>query len=338
MLFASNAKRRALPSNPYWKGVLFPGLLPLELLSWQRIAAPVFTKNTADSEAWDHETSYYPVLARNLDRSLYQDGGGNLLMYYTGDNFSGTDYDQGGLALGSDLDTWTRSASNPVLTLGTDPAPDAGDCQITSVFHDGTEFIIYYQGNASPPGDTSGDDVTICLATSADGTTIVKQGMVLGKGSGDDGDANDMYRPKLIPVGHDGLPKLYYTGQQTSSGPFGLMGATSAGGSLKGPWTKLGSEQLYTQGTMFLEDAWYADGLYHFIYIIGGSTPGGLWYAVSEDGINVELRRQILARRPGEWDASPSRGSYYEHDGTAYLFYDAGGGGGIGYSYATLPT
>lgn len=327
----SNFKRLLPIRNPN------VGLLPIEQLVWQRISAPVFDKS-ADTEAWDHETAYYPVLARNLDRSLYQDGSGNFLMYYTGDNNVGTDYDQGGLALGSDFDTWTRSPSNPVLTLGTDPSPDAGDAQITSVFHDGTEFIIYYQGNATPPEDLSGDDVTICLATSTDGVTMTKQGMVLGKGSGSDGDANDMYRPKLVVSGHDDLPKLYYTGQQTASGPFGLMGATSLSGSLKGPWTKISNSQLYNDDpSVFVEDAWYEDGLYYIIYTITGSTPGGQILATSEDGVTWEKRRQILSRRPGFWDTSPVRGSYYEHNGVAYIFFDAGGTAGIGYAYAPLP-
>ncbi|OAM77687.1 hypothetical protein [Devosia elaeis] len=316
------------------------GLLPIEQLVWQRIASPVFQKNS-NPGAWDSETMYYPVLARNLDRSLYQDAEGNFLMYYTGNDQVATDFDEGGLALGSDLDTWVRFGSAPVLPLGGAGDPDAGDAQITSVYFDGSEFIVYYQGNATPPEDLSGDNVTICLATSTDGKVFTKQGMVLGKGANGDGDFDDMYRPKLVPAGHDGLPKLYYTGQQTSAGPFGLMGATSTGGSLKGPWTKLGTQHMlgnpYGGSLFFLEDAWYEDGLYYFIYIIGGSTPGGLWLATSEDGVNVTMRRQLLRRNPGEWDASPSRGSYYEHEGMAYLFYDAGGSAGIGYSYATLP-
>lgn len=332
----ANAGRRLFVRDPLG-GVEPPPepVIPIiEQLEWQRIASPVFLTNPSSS-AWDHETTYYPVLARNLDRSPKLDENGRLMMYYTGDNTSGTDYDRGGLALGDDVDTWTRYGSTPLLGLGSSGQPDAGDAQITSMFWDGTEFISYYQGNATPPGDTSGDDVTVCLATSPDGKTpFTKLGRVISKGVGAAGDANDIYRPKLIPAGHDGKPKLYYTGKDMSN-VFGLMGATSVGGSLKGPWTKLGTTHLLRHGTMFLEDAWYADGLYQFIYIIGGSTPGGLWYATSENGTSITVKKQILPQRPGFWDAAPTRGSYYVIGGTHYFFYDAGGASGIGYAYAS---
>ncbi|HEV2898837.1 MAG TPA: hypothetical protein VGX71_13575 [Pseudaminobacter sp.] len=304
------------------------GLEPIELLTWQRTVAPVFAP---PATGWSAENVYTPVLARNLNGTPYRDGSNNLYLYYNGDNNVGTDYDQVGLATGQNLNSLTAWPTNPVIPLGTFPSVDAGDAQICSVFHDGTEFIIYYQGNSTQPGDfTTGDKVRLALATSPDGKVITKLGQVIGPGP--DGDAEDLYWFKLIPAGHDGLPRIYYAGKNASL-VFGLMAAVSVSGSLKGPWTRVSNAHLFEHGTTVLGDAWFANGLYHFLY--APLTAGeGIQYATSADGVTIVRRRELLPRRSGEWDSNPYHAAWVVVDGVNYLLYNGAPGVGIGYSSA----
>src|SRR5690606_9909017 len=143
----------------------------------------------------------------------------------------------------------------------------------------------------------------------------------------------DLYSARLIPNAPGG-PRLYYTGKNASAA-FGIMGAVSSGDE-KGPWTRLSDSHLLEHGISFLCDAWYADGKYHFLYFPGGTTPGGIFYATSDDGLFLTIRRQILARRPGEWDANPAYANYVVVGSTAYLIVNGSSGIGIGYVYAPV--
>jgi hypothetical protein len=311
-----------LATRPLFVRDPFLGLEPIERLTWERIANPVLTP--AGGAEWDGSNIYMPIIVRNLDRTPYQDGLGKYYMYYIG----GAVFDQSGLALGTDFDTWTRWPSNPVLPLGASN-PDDGDTQITSAWWSGTEFVIYYQGNSNE-SEVGSDNVTVCLATSPDGKAMTRLGSVLTQGAG--GDASDLYVPKLIPAGHNGLPRLYYTGQTGTTR--GLMCAVSLSGNIRGPWTRLSDDHLFQDESTFLGDAWYADGLYHFIYcpITGGVA--GVWYANSEDGVTITKRRILLPRNTGGWDTAPLNASWLQKDGIDYLFFGSTSSIGIGYVFA----
>lgn len=294
-----------------------------ELIEWQRDDAPLF--GPPGGSAWDGDSIYHPTVVRNLDRSVYRDANGDLYVYYLGDNTPVGDLDRPGLYKGPDFDSLTKvTVSAPVMQLGTHPAPDAGDVQFTSIWHDGTQFLCYYQGNATPPNDTtSGDNVTLCKAKSLDGISWTRHGQVLGKGP--DGDSSDHYWHKLIPNAPGG-PRIYYAGKN-ASGVFGLMCATSS--SIEGPWTRLRTDQLFTDGTTVLGDAWYEDGLYHFLYASLLDTKG-IVYATSEDGEKIDVRREIFTRRSGRWDNKPYHAQWVQDGGVDYLLFNALATIGIG--------
>jgi hypothetical protein len=317
-----------LTTNPYTFRGADPRDAPLEIeeLTWTRTAAPILLPNT-DPGAFDFQTSYNASLARNEDRTVYRDGLGRLYLYYTGDNTVGTDYDQIGLALGPSLTSLTRYAGNPVIPTGAPGDPDAGDSQVTHVWRIGGVFHAFYHGNATPPGDLSGDHVVPCLATSVDGVTFTKLGALFTYGTG--GDADGMYFPKYVPNAPGG-PRIYYTGQRIGGGR-GLMGAYSPSGNPAGPYTRLSTYQLFTSGNTFLSDAWYDEEreLYGFLWF-----PTDMNLATSVNGITILHRGRILSGRPGEWDTSVSRGQHYVLDGADILLYDSGGSAGIGYSFA----
>ena len=321
---------RALSTNsPYTLRGADPRDAPLEIeeLAWTRTAAPILLPNP-DSGADDHGTSYNASLARNEDRTVYRDGSGDIYLYYTGDNTPGTDYDQTFLATGPDLESLARFGL-PVIPTGSPGDPDAGDSQITHVWRIGGTFYAFYHGNATPPGDTSGDHVVPCLATSSNGTTFTKLGALFTYGAAGTGDADGMYFPKYVPNAPGG-PRIYYTGQKIGGGR-GLMGAYSPSGNPTGPYTRLSSYQLFTSGSTFLSDAWYDEEreVYGFLWF-----PTDMNLATSINGMTILNRGRILSGRPGEWDTSVSRGQHYVLDGVDILLYDAGGSNGIGYSYA----
>lgn len=297
----------------------------IEAINWTRTDDPCFLP-AVDGGAWDHENVYSPVITRNEDGSVWRDGSNNLHLYYNGDNNVGTDYDQIGLARGVDLDNLSRYGSSPVIALGSDPALDAGDAQITGSLYTGGQIVNYYQGNATPPLDLSGDNVTGLYATSADGLTFTKQGQFLGKGS--DGDKSDMYA--FRPCYNAPSPRIYYTGKD-DYGVFGIMCATS--NSWTGTWTKVSPKHLFRNGLSWVTDCWYENGMYFILYFPGGSSPGGMHLATSKNGVSFFNRGQVLDRRAGEWDATTTHGIYVDLDGVKTMVYNGSSGVGIGYAY-----
>jgi hypothetical protein len=305
--------------------------LDIEEINWVRTAAPILVPNP-DVSAFDHQTTYNASLARNLDRTPYKDGNGDLYLYYTGDNTIETDYDQIGLAMGPDLESLVRWGEGPVIATGEPGDPDAGDAQVTHVWVLGGVFHCFYHGNATPPGDfDSGDHVVPCLATSVDGKVFTKQGALFTYGPPGSGDADGMYFPKYVPNAPGG-PRIYYTGQKIGGGR-GLMGAYSPSGNPAGPYTRISTRQLFSAGNTFLSDAWYdeGEGVYCFLWF-----PTDMNLATSNNGFTIVNRGLVLARRAGEWDTSINRGQHYVFDGVDVLVYDAGGSAGIGYASGAI--
>lgn len=293
--------------------------LPFELIDWQRDDAPLITP--PGGSFWDGSSIYSPVVARNLDRSVYRDAYGDMFLYYIGDNTTPGDLDEMGLFKGPDLESLTKvSVSAPVMALGSPPAVDAGDVQPTTIWHDGEKFICYYQGNASAPNSGLGDNVTMCKATSLDGVTWTKDGQVLGKGP--NGDSEDHYWHRLIPNAPGG-PRIYYTGKD-ASGTFGLMCAVSD--SIEGPWVRLKNAHLFSDRSTLLCDAWYADGLYHFLYTSWLDVKG-IIYATSEDGDKIVPRREIFPKKAGRWDSFPYHAGHIQDGGVDYLLFNSSASG-----------
>lgn len=300
-------------------------LLPLQQAVWTRASGPILTP--MGGGGFDGTNIFMPVIARNLDRSVYRDNDSKMYQYYIATNVE----DRSGLALGSNVDNWTRYSSSPVLDIGVDGDPDWGDAQITSVWWDHVEeeFVCYYQGNANGSG-SGGDEITVCLALSPNGKNWTKQGIVLDRGPV--GDALDLYVPRLVPAGHDGLPRLYYTGQDGSS-VRGLMCAVSLSGDIRGPWTRLRDYHLFRDTSTFLGDIWYDGERYHALYS-PLDTVRAIIYATSEDGESFAVRGELVPRNIGQWDTNPFNGGFYEIDGTWYIFFNSSSSIGNGYHYA----
>lgn len=307
-----------------------PGPQEMQTLNWVVDDAAFFPPSAGG--AWAQENIYFGWIARNLDGTAYRDENGDLYLYYTGDNNVGTDYDQIGLALGPDLENMTNFGTDPVIPLGPDPSPDAGDAQSPCVFYTGSGFVMYYHGNATPAGSPDGQMVRLCKATSVDGKDWVKQGQILGPGGV--GDNLHLFNPRIIPNAPGG-PRMYYVGNQNNV--LGIMGARSD--SIQGPWTRLSNAQLLQDGLTFLGDAWYENGLYHFIYFPGGlgPSPGGIVYANSPDGLNLTRRTKIIPRVPGAWNDAPQHPSRAVIDGVTYMIHNGSSGVGLGY-YTGVPT
>ncbi len=332
------AGRRLLVRDP------LKGLLSTERLVWTRQPSP-FLQHSSNPSRWDYETSYNASVALNLDGSVYRDGNGDLYLYYVGDNddliddggfSSETDYDQIGLATGPTLDNLVKFGTSPVVPLGGSGAMNRGDAQAPRVFHTGSQFVMLMQGNATAPGVLTGDQVTIGRCTSIDGKTWTLPTRILNVGAAGTGDADDLYQPTPIPNAPGGCV-MYYTAKD-GDGNFGIMAARMVGGLLDTP-VRLSTSHLLRDGISFCASGWYeaASDLLHLLYFPGGSSPGGIFLATAPSAMPTALtiRRQLMPRRPGFWDANPRDGQLVNINGVKTLIYAGGGSPGIGYAYAT---
>lgn len=307
-------------------------VVPVELIQWNRTDGPIAAPSGVPGTGWDCHGIYCPVVVRNLDRTVYRDSSGNLVVFYIGnDDFSGNDFDQSGFYKGPDLNLLVKiSVAAPFVPLGASGDPDSTDAQVTSVWWDGTQFVIFYNGNQG----TGSDDVNICLATSPDLVTLAKQGVIVEHGSA--GDAYSAYTARLVPSDANGNARLYYFGR-TAGGTFGLMGAVSTAG-ISGPYTKLSPNQLFSDGETDIGDVWWdADkGLYVMTYSplpATGADPG-VCVAFSRDGLNWTKWDWILGVRASPaWDVRAYNAQFVEDiGGESFLVYNSNEDVGFGYS------
>lgn len=307
-------------------------VIPFELLQWNRQLLPTKAPVGHDDGSWDCHGIYAPVAVRNLDRTLYRDGDGNMVVFYIGNNnFTGNDFDQSGFYKGPDLNNLTKiSVSAPFVPLGASGDPDSTDAQVTSVWWDGSQFVIYYNGNSG----TGNDNVNACLATSPDLVTLNKEGIIIQHG--DPGDAYSLYDPKLIPSDADGKPRIIYFGRTADPATFGLMAAVSSGG-ITGPYTKISTVQLFSDGETDVGDAWYDPDrkLYVVIYSPLFSIDPGICLATSYDGFNWTKRDSIygVGVSPA-WDIRAYNAQTFKDGGTNYLLFNSNED--IGWGYASV--
>lgn len=120
------------------------------------------------SAAWEGSDVFQPWLVKD---------GSQYVCYYAANSPSTAI----GRATASDpTGTWTKYASNPVISVGTGTDPDA-----TAM----NGPVVYYSSDLSPAwkmwyaGESSGGTFTVCFADSSDGIAWTKRGSVIGKGS-----------------------------------------------------------------------------------------------------------------------------------------------------------
>lgn len=165
--------------------------------------------------AWDE--------GRAINATVIKDGG-TYKMWYAGRNAAGT-YAIG-YATSPDGITWTKYASNPVLTLGGLGAWDSQIVREPNVVKDGSTYHMWYAGTENWPRFNIGH------ATSPDGIAWTKDSAnpVL-VGTAGQWDANETYSPSVVMNG--GVFEMFYSGE---NGNRWLEGhATSSDGTV---WAK----------------------------------------------------------------------------------------------------
>jgi len=151
--------------------------------------------------------------------------GTDYKMWYTGAGTTG----QIGYATSGDGIAWTKSGSNPILTVGTGGQWDDAGAIYPAIVKDGpTDYKMWYSGN-------DGSNYRIGYATSGDGIAWTKYGSnpILDLGTGGQWDDAGVSSQTVIK---DGSYKMWYMGFDGANQSIGY--ATSGDGI---SWSKYGS-------------------------------------------------------------------------------------------------
>ncbi|MBI5879013.1 MAG: family 43 glycosylhydrolase [Chloroflexi bacterium] len=221
--------------------------------------APVLARGTAS--AWDD--------ARAVTASVVKNGASDYRMWYMGRNAAGTN--SIGYATSTDGLTWTKYASNPVLTKGSPSAWDSQYVRDPSVLNVGGTYHMWYSGTARWPYFRIGH------ATSPDGFTWTKDAGPAMVGTAGLWDQNEVYAPYVVQNG--GAYEMFYSG---NNGGRWLIGHATAAGTT-GPWTKDANAIISPSATGWeagYDSTDYAaavlDGTWKVFYSAGGSYAIGL--------------------------------------------------------------
>jgi predicted GH43/DUF377 family glycosyl hydrolase len=279
----------------------------LKAEGWVRYSGnPVLRNNTAN--LWESRIVANPKIVKNLDGSIYNNGG-EYWMYYSGGKFdynaSGSPFvslDQMGVAISYDLFNWTKYIGNPVLRINdTAGSYDHADVQLNTIYFDDDAevFRAWYASNQINKSE-GGDNVTISYAESYDGihwtkysgNPILKQGTL--------GDLGDLYVPCVIKDGD--VWKMWYAGHNsTTGGRYAVMYANSS--NPQGPWTKYSNNYIFDPGyDIFPSEVWKEGNKYYMLFfdMIGGYE---VRFATSNDGINWNNQGIVFSPNPNKsWE------------------------------------
>ena len=281
---------------------------------WKWRANPVVSKGT--SGAWDDEAVYEPCI-------LFAKG--KWHMYYVG--YSGSEYAIG-LATSPDGLTWSKYASNPVLSKGSSGAPDVTEVRDPFVLYEDGTFKMWYTGvNSATP--------SICYATSATGTSWTKYASnpvitkpTSGWGSSVIGD------PCVIRV--DTSYYMYLSGASTANEE--LVGFASSTNGIA--WTLSSSNPIIQKapsgefGTQEIKDvAVFRDGATFGMYFSGRDSAIGqykLGFAWSSNGVKWARSPRIELDLSGSgWDSNQIQSpSVAWADDCLLMCYEGDAGGG----------
>jgi len=189
-----------------------------------------------------------------------------------------------GYATSPDGITWTKSASNPVLDLGSSGSWDDFRAYIPTVLYDGTTYHMWYAG------DDGSIKYRIGYATSPDGVAWTKYAAnpVLDLGSPGSWDDEWVYDPTAF---YDGATyHMWYAGYDGTNGRIGY--ATSSDGT---SWTKSASNPVLDIGPsnswddVHVEDPMVLyDGVtYHMWYSGADGTNARIGYAIYSSPSNI---------------------------------------------------
>jgi uncharacterized repeat protein (TIGR01451 family) len=285
---------------------------------------PVF--DTGTSGSWDEIGVSHPSVIKV---------GSTYWMWYAGND--GVNPTRIGLATSSDGVTWTREASNPVLS----PTEtwEASGVSRPSVLFDGLGYEMWYTGV------DSGGVIQVGYATSSDGISWVKStgNPVLVVGTGGSWDDEDVSGPTVIKDGH--TYHMWFAGHDGST--FRIGHATSSNGIIwnKDPgnpvldvggvgdwdWLAVYSPEIMKIGDTY--QLWYS-----------GETIPQAWesgYAESSDGTNWTRKGMLIPEGPpGSFDTNSADHLAVLLEGDTYQIWYSGLDDGytytIGYAQGQL--
>ena len=209
---------------------------------------PVLSYGT--SGAWDDEQVHGP--------SLLHDGT-QYVVYYGG--YNGTKYEIG-RATSPDGVTWTKYASNPVLTVGAGGSFDSNGCVGPNVILDGSTWHMWYTG-VDGAGVTS-----IGYASSSDGITWTKGGQKITKGSAGQFDDVGVGTGTVIKAGSTWY--IYYAGQAESSGASDYRAGYATTTDPAGTYTKQGILSAFS-GELTIGAKTYQSNTLRSIVLVNGT-------------------------------------------------------------------
>ncbi len=262
---------------------------------------------------------YHPSVIK--DGSTYKmwyggHDGTNVRMHYA-TSTNGIDWDKQGVVV--DL------GSNG----GTDDWHIVGSC----VIKDGGTYKMWYGGSDST-------NYRIHYATSSDGISWSKQGVVVDIGS--NGSTDDKYTIYCSVVKDGGTYKMWYTGHDGSV--YRIHYATSSDGIT---WSKQGVaiprgesgdyDSVHNYTACVIKDG----SLYRMTYSGSNGTTNNLLYAISSDGINW-IKKGLLYSLSvsGGYDDSHIHSMCFIKDGSSYKAWTWGNNNGtnwrIGYSVLAM--
>ncbi len=196
----------------------------------------------------------------------------------------------------------------------------------------GAEYRMWYTGN-------DGSTYRILAATSADGISWTKQGVVLDVGSGGAPDDLKVWDATVLLQG--GTYYMWYTGQSTGDPPRGMILLATSSDGLS--WTKQGVV-LSSGAAGSLDQDYVANPavrivgpFFEMIYMGGSGGLQRLFYARSVDGANWQKRGlalDVLAPDESPYVVQPT--FVVEANGTRSVYYAARGSANRIY-YAILP-
>lgn len=290
--------------------------LPLLLVASLAFSQTVWQKYEGNpvlspTESWEYG---FGVIAPNVLKIE-----NSYKMWYTG--LGGNS--QIGHATSADGIHWTKSATNPILSIGLPSDFDSQQISYCTVLFHNNQFWMWYSGN-------NGTNWQIGLATSQDGINWTKNSNnpVLRIGSSGQWDLTNVYAPIVIFDGR--LFRMWYNG----SGPgfqLAIGYAVSADGihwekplnnpvltAIPGTWE---SQIVGTAAMLFLNDT------FHLWYGGNNQVRTSLGYATSKDGVQWQRHQGnpvIAAGQSNAWDGTTLGGASVLFEKNVYKMWYSG--------------
>ncbi|HLO13751.1 MAG TPA: hypothetical protein VK206_02905 [Anaerolineales bacterium] len=326
-LGSTSATTNQLPSNLPTNGVSNGCDMPPSSPGWTKSSGnPVLDIGAAGT--WDSGAVTLPDVI--FDGSVYR-------MWYTGqgDGSQGDKSTRIGYATSSDGVTWTKHASNPVLTIGPSGGWDSKDVAAPYVIFDQGLYKMWYVGN-SDPTTSSG---AIGYATSPDGITWTKyeRNPLLTVGPAGSWDSAKILGVSVLAEGN--AYKMWYTGS-ASSEPFLKLRigyATSSDGtnwekytgnpvldtSPPANWDSLFFPKVLFNGSIY--EMWFSG----FSLVLPISIEFGIGHASSKDGVHWNQDgkdiNNLVKGPPNTWDSQlVGLSTVILQNGTYQMWYTGG--------------